>query len=429
MKKLIYLLVFGALAGIALLISGGCGDSSSRQKADGVKELTFLTMQLNPPFGEFFEGLFKEFEAQHPGVKIKWLDQPYQGYETKLMTSLMGRKGPDVINLATETVPKYAGSGHLADLEALLPPEVISSYIPKVMESGCQVKGKTYAVPWYMSMDIVLYNRKIFADAGIDLTEPIRYLDDIPELCRVIKEKTGHFAFFPLYTEGGSLRWYLIEAGVPLVDETRTKAVFNTPKGVEILTFWTDLYKNKLVPSEALTAMHRRPTELFNSGRLAILTTGAEFIRNVKSDAPDIYNNLMIGPRLTWKGQKFQPVAVHVLTVNKNASDPKLAAEFAAFITNAQNQVAFCKRATIFPSILAGLDDPFFTDADDTLEGQIRRICAEKARDAFLLYPLKDMGKLQNVFNSIMEKTALGKLTPEQALQQAETQWNEILRP
>jgi len=181
---------------LAALALPGCkgGSEAGPSGGGGAKEISFLTMQLSPTFDEYFKGIAAQFEAAHPGVKVKWLDYPFQNYETKVMTALMGPNPPDVINFGSESVPTFAESGHLLDLETVLPPEVFQEYLPNMIEEGCKSQGRIHALPWYLATFLTMYNTEIFKEAGIELTGPPNYIDDLPEYCRIIREKTDKFA-------------------------------------------------------------------------------------------------------------------------------------------------------------------------------------------------------------------------------------------
>jgi len=414
---------------LALILNPGCGGDRADEKSEPGNSITisFLTMQLRPAFDSFFLPLFQEYENTHPGVKIEWLDYPYQNYETKIMTSFMAGNSPDVINLGSESVPSFAQGGMLVQVDDLLSSRVIDSYLPNILEQGCGANGRLYAVPWYLAGSATFYNKAIFEEAGLSLDPLPTSYGQLPPLMKAVREKTGKFGYFPLYTESGALRGYLLEAGVPLLDKSGTRAAFNTPRGVEILKFWTDLYKENLVPSEALTAMHRRPIELFNTSKLAILETGPQFLRQIKSDAPEVYEQTVVGPDLGWPEMNLHVLVLQALSISSQSKNPTEAAEFAAFVTNAKNQLAFCKEVVILPSATAALDDPYFTQPEDTPEGLARLYSAQIARTGVIPPVPRNSKKLFKVFDDVTEAVALGNMTAEEGLAKAETEWNRIL--
>lgn len=406
-----------------------CAEREEKPTAPGQTEIRFFTMQLRPTFDDYFLSLFSEFEKTHPNVKIKWMDYPAQDYDTKLLTSFMGKTPPDILNVTPQSLPTYVSRQTLLPLEELVSKEVRDSYFPNILRNACQVEGKTYALPWYLATGVTMCNMKIFQEAGFSEKDIPRTYQEMRDIARVIREKTDKFAFFPLYTEAGSLKGYLSEAGVTLLNPTGTKAVFNTPKGVEVYKFWTDFYKNGLAPSEALTAMHRNPIEMYKSGRLAIFHSGPQFLKHIKSDSPDVYQNTVVRPKLLWDDYETYGVDAHILAVSSRTDNPELAAEFAAFVTNGANQLKFCKLTTIIPSVVKATEDPYFAKVEDTPEGQARKIAAEQVKKGTLLpTPPKNSGKLFREMDKMTERVCLGELTPEEGLKQLQDRWNEILK-
>lgn len=411
----------------ALLGAASCGGNPDGIRKGDRNEIVFLTMQLRPTFDEYFLNLFAEFEAENPGVKIKWLDYPYQNYETKLMTSFLGWNAPDVINLPSENLPDWLRPGYIVPIDPLVGPEVLESYVPTILADAALYDGEHYAFPWYASSPVTYFNGALLRRAGLSTDRLPRTYNELPAVAKAVKENANAFATFPMYTDQGAFRRMLWEAGVPLTNEEQTAAAFNTPRGVEILTFWTDLYKQGLVPSEALSAAHRRPIELFKTGNLAIMPTGPHFIRQVRADAPDVFENTLVGPYMIWEEEERYMIALHTLAISGQSPNKEMAAKFAAFVTNSENQLAFCKLTTIMPSTIEALQDPFFTTPEDSLEGRARLYSAQHTMNGKVFRPLPEARKLYDVFDSMIERVAVGQLTPEQGLRLAEEQWNVIL--
>lgn len=416
--------VVALLVGLSGLLSGGCG---SGQANEGIEEIRFCTLQLRPAFDDYFFKIFEEFERAHPGVKIRWLDLPYQNFQSKLVTSFLGKHSPDILNLSTEIIPDFARAKFILNLEPLAPPGLLDEYIPTMVKEGSSFHGAPYALPWYVATGVTMINRKILDEAGIAPDEVPRFYEDLPEFCRILRERTNKFGYFPIYTESGSMRLYLTEAGISVVDPETRKASLNTPEAIRVIRFITDLYKQGLVPSEALTSSHQRPIELYKTGRLAIFGSGPQFLRQVKADAPDVYENTLVQPQICWRGRQFYRAELQVLSISSQCKNPELALKFAAFVTNAENQLAFCKLTTILPSVNAGLEDPFFTEVDDTPQGQARKIAAEQLKTAVISQQVPKSSHLFPMFDSIMERICLGKISVEEGMREAEERANEIL--
>jgi ABC-type glycerol-3-phosphate transport system substrate-binding protein len=175
--------------------------------------------------------------------------------------------------------------------------------------------------------------------------------------------------------------------------------------------------------------MHRDPIEMYKSGRLAIFHSGPQFLKHVKSDSPDVYQNTLVRPKLLWIDYETYGVDAHILAVSAKSNNPKLAAELATFVTSGASQLKFCKLTTIIPSVVKAAEDPYFTNVEDTPEGQARKIAANQVKKGTLLpTPQKNSGKLFREMDKMTERVCLGELTPEEGLKQLQDRWNEILK-
>ncbi len=414
------------LLAMLVLLPSACRPPK-KESEEGIKKISFLTMQLRPVFDQYFFDRIAEFEALHPDVKIHWLDLPYPSYNMKLVTSFMAEKAPDLINLPSESIPGFVKMGYVQPLDPFVAKKDLDAYVPSLMQDACIFQGRTYGLPWYSSSGVMFCNREILEQAGLDPAKFPRNTDDIPEYSRIIREKTGKYFVFPILMEGPSLRLFLSEASVPLLSEDGKHAAFNTPRGVKVFKFWTDLYRDGLIPSEVLTATHRRPIELFNTGQLAAMANGPQFLRRVKADAPDLYAKMMIAPLMTWKDNHTYIVDLHTFSLSAQSKYPALAAEFGVFLTNAENQLKFAHLTPIIPSVTAALDDPYFSAGGPTLEDEARRISAMQARQG-RIYQAMPNPDLARVFEEIMEDVLLKRREAPEALKYAEERWNDILQ-
>jgi putative chitobiose transport system substrate-binding protein len=115
------------------------------------------------------------------------------------------------------------------------------------------------------------------------------------------------------------------------------------------------------------------------------------------------------------------------LVVFKGSQNPDLAVDFALHVTNAENQLDFCKLAVIFPSVEETTKDPFFTSGND-LEADTRRIGAEQLpRAVNLKRGFKGSEILDQLFDDAVQKACRGDLTSAEAIQEVEDKWLEYL--
>ena len=120
-----------------------------------------------------------------------------------------------------------------------------------------------------------------------------------------------------------------------------------------------------------------------------------------------------------------------VISVLASTKYPKESADFTQFVLNAENQLAFSKIAPTFPSVTSALKDPYFTKEDGTLQSSARIIGARELPASAQLSIYKQHPEyvhLKEIFDEAIQKACLGNATTKEALDDAASQWNDILQ-
>lgn len=387
----------------------------------------FWTMQLKPTFTDYINGVIEDFEAENPGVEIKWVDVPWSDMEKKLLSSAAAGNAPDVANLNVPFSMQIAELGGLVDMDKNLSEDVKDRYFESVWSSNTY-QGQTHAIPWYLSTSITMYNAQIFEEAGLDPDNPPEKYSQLLEVGRQIKEETGKYLMLPPIAETGRYLEYMVRQGIPLLNEDRTEAAFNTEESVDFLEMWVEMFEEGIIPRETITEGHNAAVDLYQSNQAAILLTGPQFLDRVQENAPGIYENTRVAPEITGEAGKVG-VAVMNIAVLKDTEHQEESIEFAKFITNDKNQLDFAKIVTILPSTKEAAADPFFTDVDpDSKKDMAKKVSAEQLNRAEnLIPPMSNQNDLNEVINQMVQNALLGEKTAAEAIADAEAEWNEIL--
>ena len=416
-----------ALVGLLLswMVSCTSGQVGTRQGTGGRQEVEFWTMQLQPQFTDYFNNLIADFEAKNAGVKVRWVDVPWSAMESKILTAVSAKTAPDVVNLNPDFASQLAARNAWLDLDGKVSGEQRSLYLPKIWQAST-LEGKSFGIPWYLATDITIYNRDLLKQAGI--AKPPATFEELAQVARQVKEKTGKYAFFVSFVPGDSAEVLesLVQMGVNLVD-AKGKAAFNTPEGKAAFQYWVGLYQQKLLPQEVLTQGHRRAIELYQSGETALLRSGAQFLSTIAKNAPAIAQVSATAPQITGKTGK-KSVAVMNLVISRDTDQPDAALEFALFVTNDQNQLAFAKAANTLPSTLKALQDNYFKSvvANAVPADQARVVSASQMAQAEVLIPaMKDIKVLQKVIYDNLQAAMLGEKSVDQAVADAAKEWND----
>ncbi|KIF02452.1 sugar transporter [Streptomyces sp. RSD-27] len=164
MKKR-FLAVCTALAA-ATALTAGCGSPAG---SDGGAEKVTLWLMKGSASQEFIGKFTAGFEKQHPGTDLDVRIQEWKGIGDKVNAVLSGKGGEhaDVIEVGNTQVAQYVETGGLSELTL----EGLRSWGSKDWLKGLadpgSVNGAQYGVPWYAANRVVIYNKDLFANAGI----------------------------------------------------------------------------------------------------------------------------------------------------------------------------------------------------------------------------------------------------------------------
>ncbi|KPQ37611.1 MAG: putative chitobiose transport system substrate-binding protein [Phormidesmis priestleyi Ana] len=419
---------FIALALIGLLSSWlvtSCGNTTTTASSEGgPAEVEFWTMQLSPKFDDYFNQLIADFETENPDITVKWVDVPWGDMETKILAAVSAGNAPDVVNLNPNFASQLASKGAWLTLDDKLSPEDQAMYLPKIWEAT-QLNGESFGFPWYLTARITLYNTDIFKAAGI--TEPPATFEELAEVAKTVKEKTGKYAFFITFVpeDAADVLQSFVQMGVPLVDDAG-QAAFNTPAGKAVFQYWTDLYQNDLLPREVLTQGHAQAVQLYQAGETAILTSGAESLDTIATNAPSVAAATKGTPQITGSTGKKNVAAMN-LVIPESTDVEAAAIKFATYVTNDANQLEFAKQANVLPSTVEAMKDSYFSEvsAESTPVEVARSVSASQLGDAAVLIPaMEDVKALQKIIYDNLQASMLGSKTVDQAVTDAATAWN-----
>ena len=435
MSKIVKKNIFGKLScylllGISLSSVSGCNPQANSDR----DRLEFWTMQLKPNFTEYFVELNNTFERQHEGVELRWVDVAWSAMENKILTSISARTAPDVVNLNPKFASELATRNAWLDLETKVTPEVKATYLPQIWQAStievCQENNcdeQTFGLPWYLTTTITIYNRELLNAAGIDRA-PQTYAE-LAQAAKQIKEQTGKYAFFITFVpnDSGDVLESLVKMGVNLVDESG-KAAFDTPEGRAAFQYWVDLYQQDLLPPDVLTQGHRRGIELYQAGETALLSSGAEFIDTITNNAPTVAEVSAIAPQITGKNNK-KSVAVMNLVIPRDSDRPEQALEYALFVTNTENQLAFANESNVLPSTTKAVEQ-YIQDLEQQqtgLKAEAKKISAAQLEDAEVLIPVqKDFHMLQTAIYENLQAAMLNEKSVDRAVKDAAELWNSL---
>ncbi|MER7463259.1 extracellular solute-binding protein [Streptomyces sp. NPDC097981] len=159
-----FLAVCTALAAVTALT--GC--SRLAGPAGGTQKVTLWLMKGSAS-EDFTTKFTASFEKEHPGVDLDVRIQEWTGIGEKVNAVLAGRssEGADVIEVGNTQVAQYIETGGLSELTLEGLREWGGKDWLKGLADPGSVNGAQYGIPWYAANRVVIYNKDLFANAGI----------------------------------------------------------------------------------------------------------------------------------------------------------------------------------------------------------------------------------------------------------------------
>ena len=386
--------------------------------------LTIWTIGLKgtKKFEDYLNGVYDAYKKLHPNVTINWEDYGAE-IDQKLLTAIAAGNVPDVVNFNTSYSLRLASQGALTDINTIITNDQKSVYFPGVYQAA-SIGNSVYSVPWYASLQVAMINKSLFQQAGLDASKPPKTYADLQAVAQAFHDKTSAYAFQPVTQLPGEA---LLE-GFNMLSADKKSAGFDTPAAVAKLTYYETLKKADLIPSTSPFSDTAYDDALarYKAGKLGILLTGASLLTQVQTDAPDIYANTTVAPAPVGASGQI-PVDTQGLTIPAASKNKDAALDFALFITNDANELAFCHLATIMPTTQKAAADPFFQQPGDVqqLARQVSANSLKNAKDATV--SVANFDTLEKSLNDQLNNWWAGQITAQQALDNGSKAWNDIL--
>ncbi|MCF3963887.1 extracellular solute-binding protein [Streptomyces fuscigenes] len=188
-----------ALPVLALTLTACGSGGGGGAKAASDHRLTVWMMTGGPGDSPLVKDVDAQFEKAHPGMKVDVQVQQWDGVATKITTALASGNPPDIVEMGNTQTPLQTYSGGLADLTKDKASFTGSGSWLKGLSGPSEFDGKLYAVPLYGGTKVVMYNKKMFADAGIKT--PPKSVADMEKACASLagaNKGTANFSGFYL---------------------------------------------------------------------------------------------------------------------------------------------------------------------------------------------------------------------------------------
>ena len=419
------------VAGMALAIAvaacgGSSGGTSTSASPGGSGTVTLWHGDVDVE-----RAALEDMTAQYNGTSPAWQVQTvFSGNSDyalqKLLTAMAGGKAPDMMYQYGSSLANLARSPKIVtmgDLIAKTPSYDWNDFYPAA-RLACTVDGKVKAVPSLIDNLCLVYNKALFDQAGVGYPTADWTWDDFRAAAKKLTDastKQYGWAYINDGSEDTVWRYLAVlwQANGDLLNADNTKAAFDSPAGLASMTLLHDMAV--VDKSVYLDTGNGNYLNLFNSGKIAMLWTGPWDMATINKDVDygveilpaDVSHASIAGPDV-W------------IMVDNGADRVQGAWDFLQWFTSAKGHLEYAIKTGNLPIRKSETKLPQYKDY--LVKFPYAKMFVDnlnnvtKARPNIPQYP-----KISIALGQAVQGVLLGKLEPQQALDQASQQVDAVM--
>ncbi len=362
--------------------------------------------------------LIPAFEAAHPGIKVQYVDVPYDSLLQKLTTSAAGGELPDLVRADLGWVPQFAKLGVLVPLSDAMSDfkDLADKTYPGVLATNLY-KGKYYGLPLDTNTRVLVTSQAALDAAG--LSAPPASFDELKAAAGKLKD-----AGFSVFADGGLGAWNIMpwiwSGGGDITDAELTKSTgyLDSAQNVATIQMLVDLYTAGQIPNLIIGNQGATGTsDGLPSAEYATIFDGPWMAGIWKEQYPDftpIYAQIPAGP-----GGSVSVVGGEDIVVTASSPNQEAALEFVRFTQSEQFQIEMVKtgQMTVLPA---------YAD-QQTAIAPFYATFAEQLKTAKNRLAISQAGKVDGILNAELTAAFKGEVSVQEALTKAAGQVDALL--
>ncbi len=412
----------------AVLLVSGCGGSGNSSTSTGHGHVNIVMWEgYTETEAVAIKKLAAEFNASHPNVTVSAQSYGNSDYALqKVLAAIAGGKPPDISYLYGSWAPNIATNPGVVSLNKLIAadPSFHWNDFWSVARQVATVNGKIVGVPALVDNLALVYNKKLFAQAGLSPPNSNWTWTDFEnaavKLTDPAKKQFG-WAYVNDGSEDTVWRYWamLWQAGGSILSPDGKHAAFDSPAGVKALTLLQTLAQRKAIYLDNGSGNY---LPLFNSGHIGMLWTGpwdlsqitaAKVSYGVQILPADLNHQTISGPD-NW------------VMFNNGSARTQAAWQFLKWLTSPAIDLKWAQMTGDLPIRASVSQLPGYGQFITKYPGiglWVKNLGnATQARPVLAVYP-----KISTAIGQAVQAVLLGKTQPQQALQQAAQQVDGVL--
>jgi multiple sugar transport system substrate-binding protein len=375
-----------------------------------------------------------EIQRRHPEIKFTFVEEGFgwSDLRAKFLISAAGGNPPDVAQVDIIWVGEYAEGGLLTDLTDKVKdwpdwPDVVSSF-----KEGTKWKGRTYGTWLNTDVRVMVYNKNMFRQAGLDVNSPPVDWNDLLSAAKKMTSPPAYYGYgFPaMKQEESAMRFFiwLYSAGGQILTDDNSKAAFNSAAGVRALGYSVKLVEEGVTPKSIVSGDYMDIDGGIFQDKFAMCAM-TKTLGLAKKLIPDLTHEQFqedFGVTSIPKapGGEFSTMSGgYLLSVPKGSKHPELAWELISIGGAADSQFQYTAARGYVPTFYSLMKragdyydlDPFF------------QVILDQLPHAHFRPGIPQYTEISAAIQDAIQAAILGAASPKQALDAAADKVNQLL--
>lgn len=396
MKKVKSLLAILLVIAMVATLFTACGEKKPNEPVNDQKvAVVYSWWDITKSTGiqELKEGFEKKYADE--GLKLEFKCIPHK-YADKIATIVAGGgEMPDVMMLAMDKVPQFAGANLLKELDGYIDKDKTAD-LYDVVKDATTYDGKTYAVCRDVSTMCMYVNTKMLSDAGIAVPSEDWTLEEFHNVAAQLSKGEGTDKqwgyYFTKHTDPMYAWLYLFGGG--LFDRDKNESLLSSPESVKGIQYAHDMiYKDHICPTTSEAQQFgNKVYDPFNANKVGMFYAALSQASNITTDF-----TVLPLPKAV-DGTKKTHAFVNTWTIPAKAKCPDLSWKVLDYFSSAEGQEIAVKNKM-------GLPGSKSADVTEFLAEQPYNKYFYDALDYAMPYPTARYGAAyQTLFVSLMPK-------------------------
>lgn len=421
-KKILVLFIFG----FWFLSFTSCAQqepqTTTQLAPKSVKEITVWHWMTDRE--SVFQELANKYESL-TGVNVSFeLYAPSDAYSQKVRAAAQAQTLPDIYGILADKrdFASFIKAGHVASLTQEMDKnqgEWRRRFFSKALSVNEFLEGNEfslepgiYGVPLDVMNIQMLYNKKLFLKAGLDVNNPPQTWEEFIEAGRKLRE-AGIQGLVSGWGEIWMIDCFASNYAFNIMGEDK---VFATIRGevpytdldwVKVFSLFKDLAEGKMLASGIVTMINKTAEQNFANERAAFAFNGSWCVNVYAGMNPNLEYGAMLPPRVS----KKNPMVIWggagtSFMVNQRSPNKDEAIQFLKWLTEIEQQAYFSKETNNLPSNKYSIS-------------QIPEILSEFAKRMDYtthpnIWPVQEFPIVTERLNKGIQSIIIGEKTPEQ---------------